>query len=116
MKFEGLEELDQKFDRLLSLDTVKEIVRSNGAALHKEMAKNASRQVAFLKGYSTGQTRRSITTELSDEGLTSTTMPNTDYAAYVEYGTRFMEAEPFVRPAYNKQKEVFKAELERIVE
>ena len=40
---------------------------------------------------------------------------HTDYSAYVEYGTRFQSAQPFVKPAYNVQKGVFIKDLERLL-
>jgi hypothetical protein len=33
----------------------------------------------------------------------------------LEYGTRFMEAQPFVKPAYEVQKEQFKKDLDKLV-
>lgn len=34
---------------------------------------------------------------------------------YVEYGTRFMEAEPFVNPAFEKQAPIFIKDIEDLV-
>ncbi|MDT2640464.1 hypothetical protein P7D31_10090 [Enterococcus dongliensis] len=34
---------------------------------------------------------------------------------YLEYGTRFMEAQPFMGPAYRAQKEIFKRDMDRLV-
>ncbi|MFQ8894288.1 MAG: HK97-gp10 family putative phage morphogenesis protein [Dorea sp.] len=41
--------------------------------------------------------------------------PTADYAAYVEYGTRFMNAQPYMRPAYNAQKGKFKSDMQKLV-
>lgn len=95
----------------MQLDLVKQVVKQNGSELDRGM----KAQAVFVKGYSTGQTKRSITTEISDGGLTSTTKPGTHYSPYVEYGTRHMTAQPFVRPAFNAQKEQFKADMDKIV-
>ena len=34
---------------------------------------------------------------------------------YLEYGTRFMDAQPFVRPAFDEQKEKFKDDMQKLV-
>ena len=75
------------------------------------MKKNAQ----FKKGYSTGTTRRSITLQLTDNGYTAQVRPTTHYAAYVEWGTRFMTAQPFVRPSYQSQKRKFIDDLKRLM-
>ncbi|GIO18157.1 hypothetical protein J18TS1_12570 [Oceanobacillus oncorhynchi subsp. incaldanensis] len=90
---------------------VKNIVRKHGAALNRKMVKNAS----FTKGYSTGATRRSIRMELTNGGLTVTVRPGTDYAMYVEFGTRFMASQSFVRPAFYSERMQFIDELRRLV-
>jgi HK97 gp10 family phage protein len=33
---------------------------------------------------------------------------------YLEYGTRFMDAQPFVRPAYNEQKAKFIRDMNKL--
>ena len=64
----------------------------------------------------TGNLRRSITMDLSDGGLTGKVKPTADYAPYLEYGTRFQSAQPFMRPAFNKQKAQFKSDMDKLVE
>ena len=44
---------------------------------------------------------------ISDGGMTATVAPHTEYFPYVEYGTRFMEAEPTLSPAFQKIKQQF---------
>ena len=73
----------------------------------------------FAKGYTTGHTRRNLQqngVKISDGGLTATVESTTDYAAYVEYGTRKMEAQPYMKPAYEKQKKLFEEDMEKVVE
>ena len=69
----------------------------------------------FKKGYQTGTTKRSIGLEIKDGGLTAESSPETEYAPYVEYGTRFMEAQPFVRPALEEQATQFKSDMQKLV-
>ncbi len=113
MVINGIEELQAKFKKCVTLDDVKMVVKVNGNELNVKMEQNTAS--AFNKGYSTGDTARSIITVLTDGGMTSTTKPQTNYAAYVEYGTRFMEAEPFVRPAFDAQKTQFLDDLRRMM-
>lgn len=75
------------------------------------MQKNAD----FKKGYQTGTTKRSIALEITDAGLTAAVEPGTEYSPYLEYGTRFMDAQPFVKPAYEAQKAQFKEDMQRLV-
>lgn len=63
----------------------------------------------------TGYLRRSINMNLLEAGLTGIVGPTADYAPYVEYGTRFMSAQPYVRPAFNYQKVKFMAEMKALV-
>ncbi|PCS15925.1 hypothetical protein RU91_GL000762 [Lactococcus lactis subsp. lactis] len=53
--------------------------------------------------------------ELTEGGFSGQAGPHTDYSAYVEYGTRFQSAQPFVKPAYNEQKGLFIKDLERLL-
>ena len=69
----------------------------------------------FTKGYATGQTKRSIGLEIMDGGMTAASGPTTEYSEYLEYGTRFMEAQPFVNPALNEQKGKFLDDLQKLM-
>lgn len=111
LKVEGLEELTKAIAAKHGLDAVKRIVQHNGAAMQQKMQKNAD----FKKGYQTGTTKRSIALEMKDAGLTAQVEPGTEYAPYLEYGTRFMEAQPFVRPAFESQSKQFKADMQKLV-
>ena len=112
VKLIGDKELRVKLRECQSLVAVKTIVHKNGDEMNARMKKNT--ETAFTKGYSTGDTARSINTILRDDVLTADVGPTTEYAEYVEYGTRYMEAEPFVKPAFEVQKEKFIADLKRL--
>lgn len=58
---------------------------------------------------------KEIATEIRDDGMTAAVGPTTDYSPYVEYGTRFMQAEPFVKPSWEEQKELFKKDMDKLV-
>lgn len=52
-----------------------------------------------LAAVKTGTMRRSIHTLFSNGGLTAIVGPSVLYAKFVEWGTRFRAARPFMRPA-----------------
>lgn len=114
VKWSGDEALLKKLQRMTDNSAVKTIVHKNGDELNANMKRNT--KTAFKKGYSTGQTASSINTEISDGGLTATVQPTTEYAPYVEYGTRKMTAEPFVKPAFDEQEQKFKNDLRKLVQ
>ena len=111
IKFEGIDELERALINKGKLDIVKQIIRKHGAELNQGVVRNA----VFTRGYSTGQTRRSIHLTFHNNGLEARVKPSTEYSPYLEHGTRFMSAQPFVGPAFNSQKEKFKNDIERLV-
>lgn len=111
IKLEGLDKLQKALKENVTMDDVKKVVRHNGSQMQQKMQANAD----FAKGYQTGQTKRSIGLEIRDSGFTAESGPETDYSPYVEYGTRFMQAQPFVKPAYNEQKQKFKSDMQKLV-
>ena len=112
VKFEGLYRLEKGLKKRLNMDAVKRVVQKNGDQLNERAKENTEN--AFVKGYSHGDTARSITTEIRDGGMTAVVEPKTEYAAYVELGTRKMTAEPYLKPAWEVQKEQFKKDLDRL--
>ena len=111
IKFEGLDELEKKLKANVTLNDVRRVVSQNGSELQEKMQAKAD----FKKGYQTGTTKRSIGLEIKDEGLTAEVAPETEYSPYLEYGTRFMEAQPFVRPALEEQAAQFKKDMQKLV-
>lgn len=107
----GLEELEKKLKANVTMNDVKRVVRENGAELQKKMQSKAD----FKMGYQTGTTKRSIGLEIKDGGLTAESGPETEYSPYLEYGTRFMDAQPFVRPALEEQAQQFKSDLQKLM-
>lgn len=108
VKIEGLQALISDLDaRKYSGKQIRNVVMKNGANLQEDAQKRMTKTVAYVKGYSKGTTRRSTTLSISDDGMTATVAPHTEYFPYVEYGTRFMEAEPTLNPAFQKIKQQF---------
>lgn len=111
VKFSGLEELHGALLKKSQLQDAKIVVKKNGAGLQGAIQRHAN----FTKGYQTGTTKRSVGLEITDGGLTAKSGPTTEYSPYLEYGTRFMEAQPFVGPGFNEQKAIFKSDLKKLV-
>jgi len=108
VSLKGVSELTMKLKSNANMKDVKQIVKQNTA----ELTQGAQRKAPV----DTGNLRRSITMDLSDGGLTGKVKPTADYAPYLEYGTRFQSAQPFMRPAFNKQKVQFKSDMDKLVE
>ena len=111
IKIEGLDKLQKKLKDNVTLDDVKRVVKTNGGQLRVKMKRNAE----FKKGYQTGTTKRSIDLTITDAGFTAEVKPTTEYSPYLEYGTRKMEAQPFVWPAFKEQEEKFERDKQRLV-
>lgn len=107
IKLSGLGPLTKHLKTVQQMDAVKLVVRLNGA----EMMTVMSRMAAVDTGYM----RSSIRIQILDNGLTVMVKPTAHYSPYVEYGTRFMEAQPFVRPAHDHQEPIFIGDLKQLL-
>ena len=111
IKVTGLDKLQKALKENATMDDVKRVVKHHGSELQERMQDNAD----FDKGYQTGETKRSIGLEIKDSGFTAEVGPETDYSPYLEYGTRFMDAQPFVKPSHDAQKRKFKNDLQKLM-
>lgn len=111
LDIKGLDKLEKALKRNVQLKDVARVVAHNGQA----MGRNMQRKADFVKGYQTGTTKRSITLEIQDSGFTAVVEPGTEYSPYVEFGTRFMDAQPFVSVAYREQLQKFKSDMQKLV-
>lgn len=89
------------------MNDVKTVVKNNGIEMNRTASSLAPVDTGFL--------RRSIVFAIADGGLTATSTAGAEYAPYLEYGTRFISSQPFMRPAYNQQKAKFKSDMGRLV-
>lgn len=123
IEVEGLKELQKKLKKNADLSDIKFIVRQNGAELQKRIQQKADFRghYEWKKGSGkvfkkpTGTTKRSVGLEIKDGGMTAEAGPETEYAEYLEFGTRFMDAQPFVEPALDEQKDIFISDLKKIM-
>ena len=123
-ELKGLEKLQAKLQRVAKMEEVESIVEKHGEAMQKKAVNNASRFRGHYEGRGknrrfvrpTGATKRSISVNSGKvDRFKYRVAPGTDYAAYVELGTRKMSAQPFIKPAFDEQKKLFKNDLERLV-
>lgn len=105
----GTEPLIKYLQTAANVQVHKSIVKDCTSRLQK----SAKRHAVFTKGYSTGATKRSISLELTAGGFEGHVKSGTDYSGYLEKGTRFMEAQPFMKPAFDEIEPQFIAELRR---
>lgn len=109
--FKGIEKPQMKLESVKNLDAAKKILSVNTGELNNLMQRNAS----FAGKYTKGQTKRSITSTIQGSGLSSVTKPGTHYSPYLEYGTRYMSAQSFVRPSFNVQKLIFLSDMRALL-
>ena len=126
MQFElkGLEKLQKKLQKVAKMEEMERIIEKHGTEMQRKAIINASKFRGHYEGRGknkhfvkpTGATKRSISVNSNKIGrFKYKVAPGTAYAAYVELGTRKMSAQPFIKPAFDNQKEEFKKDLERLV-
>ncbi|WP_053091398.1 HK97-gp10 family putative phage morphogenesis protein [Streptococcus sp. 263_SSPC] len=123
-ELKGLEKLQAKLQKVAKMEEVERIVEKHGSEMQKKAVINASKFRGHYEGRGknkrfvkpTGATKRSISVNSSKiDRFKYRVAPGTAYAAYVELGTRKMSAQPFIKPAFDDQKKLFKDDLERLV-
>lgn len=107
MKIHDRNGLQSKLKALAELKDVQEAVKTNTAELQNKAMRRAP--------VDTGNLKRSIEMELTDGGLTGVVKATAGYSAYLEYGTRFMSAQPFLRPSTFEQNVQFQKDLFRLL-
>ena len=111
IKIVGMDKLEKQLKKNATLNDVRTVVRKNGADLQRTIQRKAE----FKKGYQTRETKRSVGLEIIDNGMTAESGPTTEYSEYLEYGTRFMEKQPFVKPGLEEVEPKFKADMQKLV-
>lgn len=123
-ELKGLEKLQKKLQKVAKMEEMERIIEKHGAEMQRKAIINASKFRGHYEGRGknkhfvkpTGATKRSISVNSSKVGrFKYKVAPGTNYAAYVELGTRKMSAQPFIKPAFDEQKKLFKDDLERLV-
>ena len=107
VKLKGVQELQHKLKKNMDMTAVKKAVKWNGS----EMSKTAKEYVPV----DTGTLKRSIRLDIQANGAIAKVSANTDYAGYVEYGTRFQTPKLYMAGAFDNQKEKFKKDIDRLM-
>ena len=107
VRLEGFEELQARLKKNVKLEDVKVVVQYHGSQMQQTAHDLAPNR--------TGHLQESIKLELVNNGMTAEVTPGMNYAAYVEYGTRYMAAQPYMRPAFMQQSARFKADLAKLM-
>lgn len=82
IKIEGLDKLQKKLAKDITMEDVKRKVKKNGAQLQSKIQEKAE----FTKGYQTGTTKKSVTLDITDGGFTAESGPTTEYAPCLNIG------------------------------
>lgn len=99
--------LKAKFKKMQNMTPLKKVVRINTAELQQKAQYSAA--------VDSGNLKRSILLQIGNSGMTGRVESMASYSAYVEYGTRFMYAQPFLGPAFHEQKLLFFKDMEALV-
>lgn len=83
-----------------------QIIKNNTEELKKNVRSNAPKDKGFLKF--------SIIAEYPSEFI-GVVHAEAEYAAYQEYGTRFMPAQPYMKPSYWLQYPKFQKDMSDLV-
>lgn len=123
-ELKGLGKLQKKLQKVAKMEEMERIIEKHGTEMQRKAIINASKFRGHYEGRGknkhfvkpTGATKRSISVNSSKiDRFKYRVAPGTDYAAYVELGTRKMSAQPFIKPAFDDQKRLFKKDLEGLV-
>ena len=85
------------------------------ATVVKRNTSQAQQKAMRLAAVDTGFMKRSITMRIDISGLAGYIVAGADYSPYVEMGTRYMSAQPFMRPAAREQAPIFLSDLKNLI-
>lgn len=86
---------------------------ARGKVMRKSMA-NIARDARKKAPVITGNLRRSFDIEITNNGEKGVIHNYAEYSGYVELGTRFKHARPFLKPAFEKEIPRFLDDMGRI--
>ena len=94
-------------------DEVDKVLEENAEKYAIETVENAKE--VMNKGYWTGNLARQVKASKSGH-LSYDIVSNAHYSGFLEYGTRYMEPETFMFPAYQKFLPKVRADLKRLID
>lgn len=98
------------------LDRAKLLVPRIRAGVQQTVAETALLIESDAKQFApvdTGRLRSSIHADIAPNGLSATVATNVSYAIFLEMGTRYQRAQPFMFPAFEKNRAAFVSNLKR---
>jgi len=95
-----------KFNNQLD-DKIKQVVQIAA----RNIEKDAKQRMADWPAVDTGTTMNSIFVDPGSPSFSQHIGPTTEYAPFIEFGTRYMSARPFMIPALEKEAPRFKEAL-----
>ena len=104
---EGGDEMVRAIRNRFSHDKVARVVKRNTS--------QAQRRAMQLAKVDSGFMKRSITMRIDITGLAGYIVAGADYSPYVEFGTRYMGSQPFMRPAAREQAPIFLSDLRNLI-
>ena len=107
MKLNGADALIGHLKKAANIQDVREAVKLNGSEMQKKAMRIAPVDTGFMEG--------GIMLDLHDRGYTAVVVSTAEYSGYVEYGTRYNYAQPFIRPAFYEQEKKFIADMQRLM-
>ncbi len=107
IKFDGITDVMNHLVKAEKLDDVKQIVRKHLS----EMARFSARVVPVKTGF----LKRSLTTQIIDNGLTGVATYYADYSPYQEYGTRWISGKFYLKRGFDKVASDFINDIERVM-
>lgn len=107
MNVKGVEELARALRKGADIRDVANAVKLNGAEMQAKAQRYAAVDTGFMK--------RGIVLEFTDDGYSARVEATAEYSAYVNYGTRFQPAQPFLTPAFYEQEKKFIADMKRLL-
>lgn len=112
----GLNQMQKKLLKGVSKDQISRVVRMNTAELTQKAKERAPVSTEKTNpGGAHGQLKRSIIPSMSSGGMVGKVNATVEYAEYVEVGTRFMAAQPYMKPAFDQQREVFLDDMKKLI-
>lgn len=107
LRITGSDELAKKLRKFKKMGEAKNVVAKNTAEMQEKAKKFAP--------VDTGHLRRSIKMEIKASGHVGEVTSGAEYAIYQEYGTRYQNGTPHMRPAFNEQNPKFIKDLKNLV-
>lgn len=107
IKLIGLNKLSEELIRNCELQEAKAVLKKNTSRLQTKAKHKAPVKTGNLMG--------GISLEMRDGGMVGVAGAQAEYGEYVEKGTRFMAAQPYLEPSLNEVTPQFMSDLKKLV-